>query len=197
MPSVRSPSSHEVALNSLRGKLLVASPHLPDRNFFRSVVLMLKHDDEGTWGIVLNRPTNNTVADVWAVLADEQSDCLETINLGGPVQGPLLAVHTEEECSEIEIIPGVYLATQREAIERIVREECYPFRLFTGYAGWGDGQLEQEMEMGSWLIADAHCEDIFCDEDDELWDRVSQSIGLDILTPIFGNLDPPDDPSLN
>jgi putative transcriptional regulator len=183
-------------VKSLEGKLLVASPHLPDENFFRSVVLIVRHDEEGAFGIVLNRPTENTIADIWGMLTEETCECLETINLGGPVAGPLMAVHTEEDCSETEILPGVYLATQREAIQRLVSEERYPFRIFSGYAGWGGGQLDQELDQGGWMTTEAHSNDIFADEE-ELWNRVSQHIGLEVMTPLFDRITPPDDPSLN
>ena len=72
-------------MNSLRGQFLIASPHLPDSNFYRSVVLMIQHDDEGAFGVILNRPTENTVSEIWEMITDEPCESLQPINLGGPV----------------------------------------------------------------------------------------------------------------
>ncbi|HTN75997.1 MAG TPA: YqgE/AlgH family protein [Pirellulaceae bacterium] len=75
-------------MDSLRGHFLVGSPHLSDRNFYRSVVLMVQHDAEGALGVNLTRPTDTTVADIWQQACDRPSDCQRPIYLGGPVNGP-------------------------------------------------------------------------------------------------------------
>ena len=83
---------------SLQGQFLVASPHLGDGNFNRSVVLIIKHDDDGAFGLVLNRPTGNTVGDVWRMVTEQELDCDRPIYLGGPVQGPLVCLHRVKSC---------------------------------------------------------------------------------------------------
>ena len=181
---------------TLQSQLLIASPKLPDPNFYRSVVLMIHHNEDGAFGVVLNRPTDVTVAEIWAKVADEPCSSLEMINLGGPVEGPLLAVHQEESCSESEILPGVYLATHKENLNRIVAAPKRPFRLFSGYAGWGSGQLEGELEVGGWLTTPATIDTIFRPSDD-LWKEVADQIGREILLPAVRTKHVPPDPTVN
>jgi putative transcriptional regulator len=183
-------------MKSLQGHFLVASPHLPDRNFMRSVVLIIQHDKDGAFGVVLNRPTNSTVSEIWGMICDEPCESQQVINLGGPVAGPLIAIHTVEDCSESQILPGVHLATQKHHLTQVLRRRDLPVRLFTGYAGWGSGQLESELKVGGWLTAQATAEDIFSNPEN-LWKKVTQDIGLAILSPTIKNSPLPDDPSLN
>jgi len=183
-------------VTSTRGQFLVASPHLPDPNFLRSVVLMVQHDDEGSFGLILNRPTNQTVSEVWDIISDESCDCEQPLNLGGPVAGPLMAIHTNERLSENEVVPGVYLSTDRDALDELVNTEFDPFRVFSGYAGWGPKQLDEELEVGGWLVASATIGMIFY-EGDDLWKQVTSDIGDDI---IYSAIDPrhiPYDPGMN
>src|SRR5436190_3140807 len=142
-------------MGSLQGNFLIASPHLGDGNFNRSVVLMVKHDEEGAFGFVLNRPTGSTVAEIWKLIAEQPSDCEQPIYLGGPVQGPLMAVHALASAAETEILSGVYLSAHKDQLREVVAAEKAPFRLFSGYSGWGAGQLEGELEAGGWLVSPA------------------------------------------
>lgn len=167
-------------MNSLKGHFLVASPHLQDPNFNHSVVLLIQHTHEGAFGVVLNRPTENTVQEIWTQVGEGECDDLRHVNLGGPVSGPLLALHSKEALSELEVVPGVYFAAQRENLEKLVTAPEHPYRLFVGHSGWGKGQLEREIEEGSWLTTPASAEFVFYDQDD-LWNRVTQKIGRSIL----------------
>ena len=183
-------------MKSLKGHFLVASPHLADTNFFRSVVLMIQHDEEGAFGVVLNRPTSHTAAEA-PDLASEVSGPLDiTIHLGGPVPGPLVAIHSDMALAELEVTAGVYFSAAREAITGLVSRSQSPFRLFSGYSGWGPGQLDNELEAGGWLTDKASAEDVFSD-DEELWNRIARRIGLDILSPQIRRGQIPDDPSMN
>jgi putative transcriptional regulator len=183
-------------MDSLRGHLLVASPHLPDRNFLRSVVLIIQHDKDGAFGVILNRPTHNRVSEIWQMICDEPCESQQLINLGGPVAGPLIAIHTEESCSENQILPGVHLATQKDHLARILAQQDSPVRLFTGYAGWASGQLESELKVGGWLTMPATAEYVFAEPDD-LWKKTTQNIGLDILSDAIRDKPLPSDPSAN
>ena len=183
-------------MSSLQGHFLIASPHLTDGNFYRSVVLMIKHDDEGAFGLLLNRPTENTIEDIWKMVGEEPTDCREPIYLGGPVAGPLVALHRLKSCAEAEVMPGVYFAAHKDELRKLVSQTSKPFRLFTGYAGWASGQLEGEMQMGGWLTMQATKELIFHKADD-LWDHVIREIGNDILGPAIKTKHLPEDPSLN
>lgn len=183
-------------MTSLKSHLLAASPKLPDTNFFRTVVLMIQHDENGAFGVVLNRPTDVTVADVWEKVAEEPCDSQQIIRLGGPVAGPLMAVHSQMSCSETQILPGVYFATQKDYLNQIVRQEQRPYLLFSGYAGWSAGQLESELTAGGWLTTPAN-EDYIFFEGDDLWERVVKEIGHEIMAPAIKSKHVPSDPSLN
>ena len=182
----------------LKGQLLIAAPQLTDPNFNRTVVLMIEHDENGAFGVVLNRPTDKTIEDAWHEVDAEPCHCLKTIHVGGPVMGPLLAIHTCDRLAEAEIMPGVFLATQRDHIDELVRQHDEPFQLYSGYAGWGKGQLEGELEQGGWITREAKCDHIF-EEDDEdgLWERVGKEITEDVLGGALNIRHFPDDPSLN
>ena len=138
-------------MQSLQGHFLVASPHLPDPNFFRTVVLMVQHDRDGALGLVLNRPTRATVADAWQRFANGDVDSQQPVFWGGPVEGPPLVLHSQRELRQSEVLPGVYLSSRKAVIERVIRRGGR-FRLFFGYAGWGAGQLEAELDMGGCSI---------------------------------------------
>ncbi len=183
-------------MESLQGHFLVASPFLPDSNFFRSVVLMIQHDMDGAFGVILNRPSTKTVRDIWELVTEQPCPCDEVVYLGGPVSGPLIGVHTDVTCSEDEIVPGVFLATRKENLIRLFRSQEASYRVFSGYAGWAAGQLDDELEVGGWLTAPATCEEIFS-APDCLWKKMSRHIGLDILAGTLRTRHVPDDPSVN
>jgi len=183
-------------MKSTKGHFLIASPHLADSNFFRSVVLMVQHDEEGAFGLVLNRPTNNTILDLWHMVSEEPCSTDAPVHLGGPVPGPLVAIHSDMELAEVEILAGVYFAATKEVIEQIVSQTDRLFRLFVGYSGWGPAQLDGEMEAGGWLIEPATREDVFSNYED-LWNRVARRIGLEILAPSIRRSEIPEDPSMN
>ena len=183
-------------MSSLQGNFLTASPKLADGNFNRSVVLMVKHDEDGAFGLVLNRPTGNTVAEVWKLVSDDASDRQDPIYLGGPVQGPLMAIHGLASAAETEILDGVYLSAHKDQLKEVVAAEHVPFRLFTGYSGWGAGQLESELEAGGWLVSPATAGLVFHDKDD-LWERVMHGVAKEIMAPSLKARHVPQDPTLN
>jgi putative transcriptional regulator len=183
-------------MRSLSGHLLVASPRLPDENFYHSVVLIIHHDEQGAIGVILNRPTESTVHEVWEAFSDEPCDSDQPINVGGPVSGPLMAIHTKESCSENEILPGVYFATHRDRLNQIVREPDLPFRIFSDYSGWAAGQLEGELKAGGWMVMPATFDYIFGDAA-TMWRKAAQEIGEQITTPLLNDVPTPDDPSCN
>lgn len=184
-------------MDSLQGHFLVASPHLPDPNFYRSVVLIIRHDEEGAYGVVLNRPTENTISEIWEMLSDETCNNQQRINLGGPVAGPLLAIHGHESYSEGLILPGVHMAQHKDLLAKIIEDDREPYRIFSGYSGWGPGQLEDELESGGWLTAVAGKSEIFEPDTAELWEQVSRDIGMGIMAPVLRGRALPPEPGLN
>ena len=181
---------------SLAGHFLVASRYLRDPNFAKAVVLMIRHDDEGAVGVVINRPADKTIREVWDTIGFDPCDRDERIYVGGPVPGPLVAVHALEPYSERELLPGVHVSMHRDAIDLIVRKKDQPLRLYSGHAGWGSGQLESELEAGGWLSIEATKDDIFADHE-SIWKNVTERIGLEIMAPHLDEKLVPPDPSLN
>jgi putative transcriptional regulator len=185
-----------MADQSLTGYFLVASRYLRDPNFVRSVVLMVHHTGEGAMGVVINRPADKTVRDVWEMIGNDPVDRDDRIYIGGPVPGPLVAVHTLEAFSEHQVLPGVYVSTHKDALDVMVRRKDLSLRLYTGNAGWGSGQLEGELEAGGWLTTPATPEEVFADPE-TVWKSVTERIGLEIMAPDIADRLVPPDPSLN
>jgi putative transcriptional regulator len=158
---------------SLTGQLLLAAPTLSDPNFRRTVVLVGAHNEEGAMGVVLNRPSAMTVGEAVPQLdaAVEESD---PIYLGGPVQPEtlvLLAEFLDPEPAGLMVLgrigfpaPDADLGALGEATAR--------GRVFAGYAGWGEGQLDAELEQGDWIVQAATPEDVFSDTPESLWSEV-------------------------
>jgi putative transcriptional regulator len=165
---------------TLEAHLLAASPHMDDTNFARAVVLMIQHDDAGAFGLVLNHPSEHSMEEVWQRVGEGKCALHQPLNLGGPVEGPLVALHDDAALAEREILPGVFFASQRGALEQLVEFPAGPVRLFSGYSGWGGGQLEEEVRVGAWLALPASSELVFFDGDD-LWKTVAGRIGGEIL----------------
>ncbi len=189
-------------MESIQGRALVASPYLTDPNFLRSVVYILRHDEEGAVGLILNRPMRASVGDLLEQLCEVSLDNSQPVYCGGPVDGPLMMLQAcqamaDEEGSLSQVVcvssdPSKILEVCTQAADAS-QPRC---RLFDGYAGWGAAQLERELKEGGWLLWDIQPEQIFCDSD-ELWHTAVQEIGRDILT---GGMDPskiPVDPAFN
>jgi len=181
-----------------RGTLLVAKPHLLDPNFTRTVVLLCDHDDEsGTLGFVLNRRSENSLAEVLAGDHDFTGR-RDPVYLGGPVGLDQLAiVHREPGLeSAIEVVPGVFVGGDAALLGTRVREHATPeadLRFLVGYSGWGKGQLAREMEEDTWVVAPASPAWVFDPEPESLWRRVLRSLGG--VHSLMANA--PTDPELN
>jgi len=184
-------------MKSLRGQFLVASPHLGDANFYHTVVLMIQHDQQGAFGLVVNRPSDTSLKDVWQQVDQTPCASSQPLFLGGPIEGPLMAIHTRADSSDAEILPDLHFATQREHLQQVVGREALPFRVFTGYAGWAPGQLDGEMEAGGWLTLPATAALAFFDPSDELWQEAVHRIGGEILGQALRRDDLPGDVSMN
>jgi putative transcriptional regulator len=180
-----------------QGKLLVATPRLADPNFSRTVVLLLAHGDQGALGLVLNRPTATPLASPlpqWEDLASGPG----VVFVGGPVtEGTICLARVR---SEISVPDDAYLPLQGtlgtvdlEADPAFVAPWVEQLRVFAGYAGWGPGQLEGEIEEGAWWVLEGLPGDAFSDEPGGLWRRVLRRQGGNLaLSSYF-----PPDPSLN
>ncbi len=172
----------------LTGKLLVASPYLTDGNFYRSVVLILRHETSDAFGLVLNRPTTISLADAMEQALGERPARDDMVYWGGPVDGPITAVHADPLRDEFCEIPGMHATTDRDHLWSLMTDDKVPSRFFGGYSGWGPGQLDEEIKAGGWLVAEADLEDVYGDVS-ELWERSLKRVNR----KIFGSLLPQDD----
>lgn len=180
---------------SLKGHLLVASPYLSDSNFFRSVVLIVSHDESHAFGLLLNRPGHTCLDTVWEDLNGEICENKSTIRSGGPLDGPLIIVHAFAELADAEVATGVYISTQQDALEDLVAIRDEPLIPIMGYSGWGPGQLENEMEIGGWMPVPASKEIIFADAEQQ-WHVATKQISDGILEASTSR-HAPKDPSWN
>jgi putative transcriptional regulator len=168
-------SDEQAAPGSARGKLLLAGPQLLDPNFFRAVVLVLDHDDQGAFGLVVNRRSEIPLVNVlerWAPFARPDP----YVYLGGPVApeaGFALARAGSPDLSGVSTLPGGWTVIDLEADPAIVGPELTSLRIFSGYAGWGAGQLDVELIAdGGWIVVDAEVGDPFAADVDDLWSAV-------------------------
>lgn len=184
----------------VEGLALVASPYLGDRNFLRAVVYVAKHDSEGAYGLILNRPTDISVSQLLSqVLGDDIGDVRDhgnTIFHGGPVEGPVVIVHEQAGTESSLYAPGVYLSSDQDDFAALCQQTLYRYRVFCGYAGWAPQQLDQELKQGGWLVWEITKDDIFGDPN-ELWQTAIRQIGREILTEGITGDRIPNDPSCN
>jgi putative transcriptional regulator len=179
-------------MQSLRGKLLISSPALYDPNFRRTVVLVTHHDEDGAMGLVLNRPAEVPVAEAAPQLSDLVEDD-DSVLVGGPVSPEALMVLAEFEDPDAAAAPVLgdlgFVPADAEPDDLDTRRA----RVFAGYSGWGAGQLESELEEGSWLVVDADPDDAFAADPEELWADVLKRMGagFSLLATM------PENPSLN
>ena len=175
-------------MESLKGNLLIASPALADPNFSRSVVFLAEHNDEGAFGVVLNRPGSLKVRDLWESISEKPSKCECRTYEGGPVQkNSLIILHGFDDLSsdDDQVIAGVHLGSELPLLERVIArgdenpkdELKQKFRLFCGYSGWGAGQLDAEMKAGGWLTLPARSEHVFHTAPEKLWGLALKDVG--------------------
>ncbi|MFI9046765.1 YqgE/AlgH family protein [Streptomyces sp. NPDC053427] len=220
-------------VSSLTGRLLVATPALADPNFDRAVVLLLDHDEEGSLGVVLNRPTPVGVADIlapWAALAGEPGVVFQ----GGPVSldsalgvavvpgglsgdggvasaqsgaragggdaaaGGAAAADTDDlppgdEPLGWRRVHGAIGLVDLEAPPELLAAVLGSLRIFAGYAGWGPGQLEDELVEGAWYVVESEPGDVSSPDPEQLWRAVLRRQRNELAMVATY----PDDPSLN
>ena len=156
-------------MDSLRGHLLVAGPSLQDPSFRHTVVLVGDHGDDGAMGVVLNRSSPVTVRDAVPPMAP-LVDPGATVYLGGPVQPQAVVVLAD--FAEPERAGGLVLETVGFLPGTVDDPDelggLNAVRVFAGYAGWAPGQLEEELDEGSWLVFPARAADVFSTRPDEL-----------------------------
>lgn len=175
--------------------LLIAMPQLLDPSFQRTVVLMVEHHDQGSFGLVMNRPGSIPVSALTAGFDVKWSgDPNARVGFGGPVMTESgWIVHepgavAATEPGTLAIAPGVSLSTSAATLRRLAVTPPRRIRFLMGYSGWGKGQLAEEMVRGSWLHADIDPAILFETESDDMWLAALRSIGVDplVVMPTHG-----------
>lgn len=167
--------------------LLVAMPQVADPFFKKSVVLLLQHEEAGSFGFILNRPTGVKLSDVldgmemvWG--GQEEAEAF----IGGPVQPQLGSVlfdtRTDEEeqaVASTEVLPGLSMSQHVGDLEKLIQVPPEHMRLFLGYAAWGAGQLVDEILRNDWLVAPVDGSLVFTGAPDGSWDAALRSLGIE------------------
>jgi len=181
-------------MESLAGQLLIASPAILDPNFRRTVVFVTAHTDEGAIGLILNRPSETTVAEAVPQLGSLAGEG-EPVFVGGPVNPNGVAVLAEFEDPDdagVWVVDGIGYVALDDALEE-GPPPLRRLRVFAGVAGWGEDQLEGELGRDDWFIEPADADDVFAEDPDGLWSSVLRRKGgqFELVARM------PFDPSLN
>lgn len=180
---------------NLEGHLLIASPRMLDDWFGRTVLLVLHHGDDGTFGVILNRWLSETVSELWEEVSEIPCENNQPLYLGGPDDGPVMVLHTEESSADVQVLAGVFLAVEQDNLNWIVHQDNLPFRLFVDTTSWEAGQLEDEISQGDWLVLPATKALVFAEPDNQWLDALREFGRL--LYESFGVKYFPEDSMLN
>lgn len=173
---------------SLAPAFLLSMPQMLDPNFSRSVVLLCSHNDEGAFGLVLNRPLVTSGRVVVNLDPPVTTDRELQVWVGGPVEPQrswiLVGDEPEDETLEgLRIADSLYLSTDQKLLRRLLEPDPPPFaRLIVGYAGWRAGQLEEELQASAWLMSDVDHDVIFKTPSDKMWEVAIRRLGADPAT---------------
>lgn len=166
-------------LTPSKGRILVSEPFLPDPNFERTIVLLCEHNDEGSMGFVLNKPSQAEIGDVIEALEDLSS----TVLVGGPVQQDTL--HYLHRCAGLEnaihIIDDIYWGGDFDNLKSLIHTKqihSKDIKFFLGYSGWSAGQLQAELEVDSWIVSDKFdTKLIFETQPQDMWRQALERMG--------------------
>ena len=175
---------------SLAPGFLIALPHLQDENFHQSVVLLLREDDRGAMGLVINRESPLLLKDLCDDHAIPYAGATEKrVRRGGPVQPEhgLVLYGPEHHDPEGEtVVAGLDVSASRGTLARLCGLPHGRFHCYAGYAGWGPGQLQRELGEGAWLVAPADPILVLETEPDRVWERSLRSLGIDPASLVSG-----------
>src|SRR6202023_1783564 len=164
--------------------LLLAMPQVLDPFFHRSVVLLVRHEDEGSLGFIVNRPTGIKVNEILKGMEVDwqgREDVAAYFGRAAPAAPTVAAEAGGDFAGEAtsEVLAGVSLTQHVGDLSRLAESPPERFRLFLGYAGWGAGQLIEEILRNDWLTAPARGELIFAPDPDRVWSAALESVGGD------------------
>ncbi|MES1243512.1 MAG: YqgE/AlgH family protein [Acidobacteriota bacterium] len=164
--------------------LLLAMPQVVDPFFHKSVVLLLHHEEEGSFGFIVNRPTEIRLTEILQGMEVAwQGGQAAVAHFGGPVQPQLgtvlFAPGAAETEAASEVLPGISITQHIGDLSRLAETPPDDFRLFLGYAGWSSGQLLQEILRNDWLTAPVRADLIFACDPEQVWCAALRSVGVD------------------
>lgn len=174
------------------GILLIAEPFLKDPNFLRTVILLCEHQQEGSFGLVLNKQIEQTLDELIADL----DGCNLPVYYGGPVQ--MNTIHFLHQCPDlipesVKVNNDIYWGGNFETVTALIKTnsiDLSKIKFFIGYSGWGDGQLTGELDEKSWLTVSANRKLVFNTEDDQIWKGSLQELGGEYEMMINFPIDP-------
>lgn len=174
--------------NSLKDHFLIAMPNLADPNFSHTVTYLCAHTKEGAMGIVINKPLGLSLAEIASQLAIQATEGIDTLSIplydGGPVQREHgFVVHHPHGnwSSSLLVTDEIAVTTSRDILHAIAHGEGpEQYLIALGYAGWGEGQLEQEMADNAWLSVPADHQVIFELPDEQRWNAAAKRLGIDL-----------------
>jgi putative transcriptional regulator len=174
----------ETSKDYSKGHFLIANPVLPDPNFSRTVVLLCNHDDQGSFGLVINRSSSIIAKEIFDKMGVIYSPSGK-IYIGGPVSSSQVfyLCYSKTPLPELDVIcDEVYLGINWEMLENLMKRIEDPdknIRFYMGYSGWGAGQLADEITRLSWLTCEAQSEFVFYENEDKIWESAVKSMGKD------------------
>ncbi len=181
------------------GCILVASPNQDNGLYTQAVCLLVHHSQQGSVGVFLNRSFSVQVPDIWRHLAgtDVPDAARRPIHFGGPVSGPVIALHNRKDLAEFATANGVYIAAQISHLQQLVQlVDESEVRFIVGQAAWQPGQLEEELKAGKWYPMPITPQLVFS-SDDEMWGRAMREIGNRYVAAICRIPSIPSSPLLN
>lgn len=182
-------------LKPKKGRILISEPFLDDDYFKRSVILLCEHNEEGTFGFVLNNFIEMSLSEV----IDGLNDVDSLIGIGGPVNTDnLFYIHTLGEKIEgsLPVTESIFMGGDFETMQSLLNSgiiKANEIRFFIGYSGWGIDQLNTEMKQSAWIVTETSTENIMNTSIENLWKKILGDMGEN--HQLFSNY--PEDPNLN
>jgi len=163
------------------GTFLIAARSMRDPNFAQTVVLLIEYDAQGAFGLIINRPTRHTLAELWPEIVGLEA---HSVYLGGPVfpNRLLFLFRSDDAPQEMrQVIPGVHLGSNELTLKRIIAAGEGEFRAYAGYSGWAPGQLDAEIARGDWHLLPAERRFIFDPQPAEVWEELIQRVDIQVV----------------
>lgn len=185
-----------VDFSRLIGNFLVAAPYWIQSPFSRTVVLVLQQNDQGVFGVIVNRPADADLKKTWMMVSGSEAAQAERLHVGGPIGGPIFALHSLENFAEIRVDVNLYISANSEAIHKIMASGDPRYRIFCGMMSWHPQVLAAELAHGLWFPLEQHDDLVFPQRQIE-WEQAVVEYGRLCLTEMLGGKPLAGQPELN